>query len=189
MKVKQLVLLIFLSILLSGCRSTAAPARAINNAGMMYAMLYDYDSTPVNGASVYIDGKKRIESDMQGRFILEFKKSGEYSIRIEKPGYETIEDTFTYDPMNVLYFKMANASQLLVQAEEALDQYLYSEAEELVNRSLQLEPTKPEILFFQSIVFYQQGRHREAQVILFDLQSQGVHGEYITEFLNRITEE
>jgi len=183
MKTKMAFFLIVPVLLLLGCKSAANPKRAINDAGMMYAMLYDYENSPISGASIYINGKKLIESDAQGRFILEFKTGGEYTIRAEKSGYETVENIFTYDPMNVLYFKMINAQQLLTQAEEALEQYAHANAEELINRALKLDSGKPEILFLQSIVFYQQGRNAEARAILIDLQSRGLNGDYITDFL------
>ena len=188
MKAKRIFLLIVPILLILGCKSAASPKRAINDAGMMYAMLYDYENSPISGASIYINGKKLIESDAQGRFILEFKTGGEYSIRAEKSGYETVEDVFTYDPMNVLYFRMINAPQLMVKAEAALEQYAYAEAEELVNRALKLESGKPEILFLQSIVFYKQGRKAEARAILLDLHGRFLNGDYITDFLTMVSQ-
>ncbi|MDR0455444.1 MAG: hypothetical protein LBH20_02010 [Treponema sp.] len=184
----KIILVLSLAALLADCRSISVPKRAIQDAGMIYAMVYDYENTPVYGVTVFIDGKKYTESDLQGRFVLEFRKGGKYTIRLEKSGYELIEDTFTYDPMNVFYFKMVNASQLLSQAEEAMEQYAYMEAEELINRMLNLEPNRPDILYFQSIVLYRQGRKAEARVILENLQSGGIDGKYIKEFLDKLSD-
>ena len=183
-KMKKLIFVILLASAFIGCRSVSTPRRAINDSGMMYSMVYDHENSPVYGATVFIDGRKRMESDLQGRFVMELKRGGRYRIKLEKPGYEVIEDTFTYDPMNVLYFKMVNTSQLILQAEEAMDQYAYAEAEALINRALKLEPNRPDVLYFLSIVFYYQGRNAEAITILEDLQSRGIGGEYITNFLN-----
>jgi tetratricopeptide (TPR) repeat protein len=185
---KKIILALSLVVLLIGCRSVSKPKRAIQDSGMMYAMIYDYENTPVYGVAVFIDKKKYTESDLQGRFVLEFKKNGKYTIRLEKSGYELIEDTFTYDPMNVLYFKMVNASQLVSQAEEAMEQYAYKGAEELINRALILEPNRPDVLYFQSIVLYYQGRKAEARVILENLQSRGIDGDYIKDFLNKLSD-
>jgi tetratricopeptide (TPR) repeat protein len=107
---------------------------------------------------------------------------------LEKSGYELLEDTFTYDPMNVLYFKMVNASQLVSQAEEAMEQYAYKGAEELINRALNLEPNRPDILYFQSIVLYYQGRKAEARELLENLQNRGIDGDYIKDFLNKLSD-
>jgi tetratricopeptide (TPR) repeat protein len=186
-RMRKLIPLAFLTLLLIGCRSISIPKRAINDSGMMYAMVYDYDNTPVSGASVCIDRKKYIETDLQGRFILEFNK-GEYAIQVAKQGYEIIEDKFTYDPMKVLYFKMINASQLLSQAENALDQYSYGEAEKLASRALALEPNRPDILYFQSVAYYRQGKMTEAIAILKGLQSREINGDFISEFLKRLTD-
>jgi len=185
---KKIIFMLSLAALLAGCRSISTPKRAIHDSGMMYAMIYDYENTPVYGATVFINKKKYTESDLLGRFVLEFRKGGKYTVRLEKTGYELIEDTFTYDPMNVLYFKMVNASQLVSQAEESLEQYAYIGAEELINRALNLEPNRPDILYFQSIVLYYQGRKTEARVILENLQSKGIDGEYIKALLNKVSD-
>ena len=184
---RKLIIILSMVAALTGCKSASAPKRAINDSGMMYAMVYDYENTPVSGASIFINGKKYIETDLQGRFILEFRKGGEYTIRVEKLNYEVLEDTFSYDPMNVLYFKMINASQLLSQAEEALDQYSYAEAELFIGRALALEPNRPDLLYFQSIVFYRQERNDEARAILESLLYNGMKGDYIIEFLKLLT--
>jgi tetratricopeptide (TPR) repeat protein len=149
-------------------------------------MIYDWENTPVNGVSVFINGQKYVESDIQGRFVLEFKKNGEYAIKLEKSGYEIIENAFTYDPMNVLYFKMANASQLLTEAENALDQRLYEEAETYLERALKLEPFRPDIRYLKSILLYLQNRKDEAKEILDALQGQGISGDSITNFRKKM---
>jgi tetratricopeptide (TPR) repeat protein len=186
-KIRNIFLLFSLSILITGC-ATSTPKRAINDSGMMYGMVYDYDNSPVYGASIFINGRKYIETDLQGRFILKFNKKAEYTIRVVKSSYEIIESVFSYDPMNVLYFRIINASQLLAQAEEAVEQYSYVQAETLLNRAIILEPNRPDILYLLSIVLYFQQRNDEAKAILLKLQSRGINGEHITEFLKILTE-
>lgn len=184
---KNLFLLFALSfIIITGCPST--PKRAINDSGMMYGMVYDYDNSPVYGASIFINGIKYVESDLQGRFILQFTRNTKYNIRIVKSGYEKIESVFSFDPMNVLYFKIINASQLLTQAEEAVEQYNYVQAETLLKRAIALEPNRPDILYLFSIVLYFQQRNDEAKAILLDLNKRGINGEQITEFLKILSE-
>jgi len=185
-KVKNIVALLILAVTIMSCKSVSAPKRAINDSGMMYAMVYDYDNMPVSGASVFINGKLYIETDLQGRFILEFPKKGEYAIIVAKPGYETLEDSFAYDPMNVLYLKMVNSTQLLSQAEEALDQYTYNDAETLIGRALALEPSRPDLLYFQSIVYFYQGRKAQAKDILENLLERGINGNHIVDFIRML---
>jgi tetratricopeptide (TPR) repeat protein len=161
------VFLLGLSILPS-CQS-ARSIKRITEEGFMYAMIYDHDNTQVSGVTVFINGRKIVDSDIQGRFVLENLRVGEYLIRLEKRGYETLEETFYYDPMQVLYFKMINASQLLALAETELDNAVYINAENLLNRALLLEPNRPDIIFLQSIVYYLQARRTEAAEILESL--------------------
>ena len=185
---RKIIAIIFIAALLLGCKTVSAPKRAINDSGMVYAMVYDYENSPVSGAAISIDGKKYIESDLQGRFILEFKQKGEHTIKVEKPNYEVIEEIFTYDPMNVLYFKMINSSQLLTQAEESLDQNAYKDAEAFVGRALALEPNRQDILYLQCVILYFQNRKAEAKIILEGLQNRGINGEHIEGLLKRLSE-
>jgi tetratricopeptide (TPR) repeat protein len=174
----------FLAVI--GSCKTSAPERAYRDSGLMLAMIYDYDNVPVNGAEIFIDDKKIIESDIQGRFVLEFRKPGEYTITVSKKGYEDIVQSFTFDPMDVLYLKMVNASQLLTLAEEALDQYSYPEAEDFLDRALVLEPHRPDILYLKSITLYLQNKYGESREILEYLISTGIHDEYVTGLLGRL---
>jgi tetratricopeptide (TPR) repeat protein len=146
-------------------------------------MIYDWENTPVTAVTVYIDGKKYVESDIQGRFVLEFKEPEEHTIKLTKKGYEDIEQVIQYDPMNVLYFKMVNASQLVSLAENALDEKHYTDAVLYLDRALALEPSRPDIWYLKSITLYLQQKNKEAQEILEYLMSTGIKDAYITDFL------
>jgi hypothetical protein len=173
-------------ILLASCKTVSTPKRAINDSGMMYAMVYDAENTSVNGVSVYVNGKKYVESDIQGRFILELRKNTEYNIQLSKKGYEDILETFAYDPLNVLHFRMINANHLIKLAETALNEYSYVNAEKYLNRALALEPHRIDALYLKSITLYLQQKNGEAKTILEDLQSIGVREAYVTELLAKI---
>ena len=148
-------------ILLISCQS-GKPIKMLSDEGMMYAMIYDYDNMPVSGVAVFINGRKIVDSDIQGRFILTSMKKGEYSVRLTKRGYETLEENFQFDPLQVLYIKMINTAQLVDLAEIALDNADFATAEKYILRALLLEPTRPDILYLKSIVFYLQARNEEA---------------------------
>jgi len=169
--------------LLVSCKGT--PALLINE-GIMYAMIYDFDNTPVSAVAVYIDDKKVADSDIQGRFLMDGMKNGEYSIKLIKRGYETFEDFFYFEPLNVLYFKIINTSQLVALAETALDNGEFSIAESYIDRALVIEPNRPDILFLKSITFYLQARNEEAAEILENLIISGNNEPSIPELLKRI---
>jgi hypothetical protein len=143
---------------------------------MMYGMVYDFDHTPLKGVLVYIDGRKTVETDIHGRFVIEFKKPGDYTVKLSKTGYEDIEQNFAYDPMNILYFNMINAAQLLALAEEALDQGVYAGTETLLDRALLLEPHRPDIQYLRGIVLFLQRRDTEARAALERLARTGFQG-------------
>jgi tetratricopeptide (TPR) repeat protein len=183
---KKLLFCLLLGITLLISCQTGKPIKRLSNEGMIYAMIYDYDNTSVSGAAVYINGKKTADSDIQGRFILDKMKNGRYRIKLIKRGYETLEEFFQYDPMQVLYFKMINASQLAVLAEKSLDNAEFAAAENYINRALLIEPNRPDILFLKSIACYLQARNEEAVEILENLIKAGSNEPSISQLLEKI---
>jgi len=177
---------IFLVITLLISCQTGKPIKRLSDEGMMYAMIYDYENTPVSGVAVYINGKKKVDSDIQGRFILDKMKKGEYRVKLTKKGYETLNELFQYDPMQVLYFKIINAQQLLVLAEDALDNTEYAIADNYLNRALLLEPNRPDALFLKSLAYYLQGKNAEAVVILENMIKSGNNDSSISQLLEKI---
>jgi hypothetical protein len=172
---------------ISSCK-TVEPKRAGTDEGIMYAMIYDYENNPVTGADVFIDGKKYAESDINGRFILELTKPGYYLIRVTKKNYENLEQEFKFDPMNVLYLKMANASQLLVLAENAIDLNDHAEADAMINRALSLEKYRPDALFLKSISLYLQHRYAESEETLRSLINNGYEDDSVLKLLSILEE-
>jgi hypothetical protein len=136
--------------------------------------------------AVFINGKKIVDSDIQGRFVLGSVKKGEHKVKLVKSGYETLEDSFQYQPMDVLYFKMFNTSQLITLAENALDQNDLINAERYLNRALFVEPDRPDILFLNSIQFYLRHDYDEARTILEHLINTGYRDNSVTLLLERL---
>ena len=182
---KKLFGVLFVITLLLSCQ-TGKPIKRLSNEGMMYAMIYDYENVPVSGVAVSINGKKIVDSDIQGRFILDTMKKGEYRVKLAKKGYETLEESFQYDPMQVLYFKVINAQQLIVLAETALDNAEYAVAENYLDRALLLEPSRPDILFLKSIACYFQNKNAEAAAILEKMIVSGNNDPSISQLLEKI---
>jgi tetratricopeptide (TPR) repeat protein len=180
--------LVAVALCQTGCK-TVKPIKRLSNEGFMYAMIYDYDNSPVTGVTVWLNGKKIVDSDIQGRFILEKMKKGEYGVKLTKKGYETLEEVFYYDPLQVLYFKIINASQLLAQAETALDNAEFVNAEKYLDRALLLEPNRPDILFLKSVSYYLQDKSAEAASILENLIKSGSADPSISRLLEKIRNE
>jgi len=181
------IFLFFGVMLLISCQS-GKPIKRLSDDGIMYAMIYDYDNMPVSGVTAFINGKKIVDSDIQGRFVLDKMKKGEYRIKLAKKRYESFEETFYFDPLQVLYFKIINAPQLAALAEAALDNKDFSAAENYIGRALILEPNRPDILFLKSAVFYLQGRNEESAEILENLIMAGNNDPPISLLLESIRE-
>lgn len=173
-------------LLLASCR-TGRPIKRLSSEGFMYAMIYDHDNSPVAGVAVHIDGKKIVDSDIQGRFILEkVTKKDEYRITLTKRGYEPLDEAFTYDPMQVLYFKMINSPQLIALAEAAMDGAEHASAEGYLDRALLIEPGRPDALFLKSISCFLQGRNDDAAAILEGLIRSGSADPSVSRLLEAI---
>jgi len=184
MKNKILVCFLLVLTLFASCKT--GKQIKLTDKGFMYAMIYDFDNTPVSGVTVYINGVKNVDSDIQGRFILDMVKKGEYRIKLVKKGYETLEERFYFDPLQVLYFKIINTSQLVALAETALDRAEFTIAENYINRALLLEPNRSDILFLKSIVYYSQAKYDEAEEILEKLLKSGNNEPSISRLLEII---
>jgi hypothetical protein len=158
---------------------TAGVNRAGMESGIMYAMVYDYGNTPVSGAEVFIDGRRYTESDINGRFFLRINRPGKYAIRVEKAGYEEVNQEFTFDPMTVLYIRLINATQLLELAEGAIDQNNYAYADSLIGRALLIDGSRPDVLFLQSVNLFLWQKYKEARAVLNSLMAGGYEDESV----------
>lgn len=176
---------IALSILAVSCSSVKAkPIHDMD--GIMYGMIYDFDNIAVNGVKVSVDDKKVGESDIQGRFILSSGKGGEHTISLHKEGYEAILQTFNFDPMNVLYFKMINTAQLTSLAESALDIGSYDTAMAYLDRAAVLGNGRSDILFLQAIVFYRKGDYVAADAKILEIEKQGGSDESVAALKEKV---
>ncbi|MCL2480641.1 MAG: carboxypeptidase-like regulatory domain-containing protein [Spirochaetaceae bacterium] len=185
-RVLAFLLIILFAIFALSCNS--AKGRIATGGGIMYAMIYDHDNIPVSGVVVKINGKEIVKSDVHGRFILDFKKNGEYEIELSKKGYETLTQKFEYNPMNVLYFKLITAEQLVALAEEELNKFCYEEAEKYLQRASILEPLRAEIIYLRSINFVLQDKYVEAKRVFRELKEKGYDNKYIELLEEKIEE-
>jgi len=178
MQIRVLYLLIvIIAVSFSSCNSIKG--RVATDEGIMYAMIYDYDNIPVSGVVVKANEKEIVKSDVHGRFILDFKKTGEYKIELSKKGYETLTQNFEYNPMNVLYFKLITAEQLVALAEEEMDKFCYEEAEKYIQRAYLLEPLRADIIYLKSINLVLQKKYIEAKKVFKELKEKGYSSKYI----------
>jgi len=182
---KKVILFLLTVALFSSCQNISTIRRPSDD-GLMFAMIYDFDNNPINTVAVYINERRVAESDIQGRFILANMNRGEYAVRLTKRGYETLEGYFHFDPLQVLYFRMINTSQLLTHAETAMDRGEFPIAENYIKRALAIEPNRPDILFLKSISYFSQQRYQEAITVLHGLIRAGNAENAIIQLLEMI---
>ncbi len=154
----------------------------------MFGMLYDHENNPVKGVSVSIDGNHMGESDVLGRFTLVDLRPGEYTLTLEKAGYERIEDSFVFDPLSMLYYRMITASQLIIEAERALAGFDYPAAREMLDRALQLEPFRYDAVYLQAIAYYCEKNYENAIKMLDRLRELGYTSIYAEKLKHEIVD-
>lgn len=155
----------------------------------MYGMVYDFDNKPVGDAKIYINNNLITKTDIQGRFILNIKKSKDlYSITVKKETYESLSSSFSYDPMNVLYFKLINTNQLLKQAEYYLSINSYESAIKFLQRATNLSPDRNDIKFLECIILYKKENYQAAFKKIKELQYLEPNNEFIKKFSKQLEE-
>jgi tetratricopeptide (TPR) repeat protein len=154
----------------------------------MVIMVYDYENNGLQGVSVYIDEELIGKTDVNGRYLLSLKEGNEYSIRIQKNGYERFDRSFVYDPFYVLYFQTGNAFQLLRLAEKAMDEGSYDEAVDLSDKSIDLDEQRIDALFLKAAAEYRRGRIKEAFVIVDGMISSGKDNDFLREFYEMLSD-
>jgi hypothetical protein len=165
-------LLLVSSVIFISCK-TVQVKETHDAGGLMYGMIYDHNNVTVKDVELCVNGKIVGSSDIQGRFVLKAKKAGLHDIELRKAGYETIQQSFRFDSMNVLYFRMINASQLIVLAEEALDAGSHDKARQYLARAIALDPLRPDALFLSAVVCHGMGDYSGASRSIRELRRSG----------------
>ncbi|UTC66269.1 MULTISPECIES: hypothetical protein [unclassified Treponema] len=191
-KYRPLFCLFLLTLVLaSGCSSVWSK-KYKDDAGVMYGMIYDENEEGVSGVSVKVNGRLKAVSDGQGRFILKFlyadiQDKKEQKIEFEKEGYEKLEEVFYYEPMSLLHIKMESGEEIIKKAETALDEKDYLRAEELLERSINIEDLRDGSLFLKAVIRYKEGKKKEAGELLEKIKEKD--DKSVKEFLRKLKSE
>lgn len=176
--------IVFLFLLIS-CSSVKG-AKRVSGEAVMYGMVYNNENTPVSNAEVIVDGKSVAITDVQGRFILFSKQRKEFTIALVKPGYETIEGNFRFEPSDVIHMVMINADQLVKLAEFAMDEGRYREVIAFCDRALALNLERIDAYYIKALCWIRLREYDCARHILRDLQKQFGEREYIRRVLEEL---
>lgn len=181
---KKSLLLTFASLLFISCASVKTEKTAFNG------MIYDGNNEPVAGVQISIDDKQKTVSDMYGRFYIEnLSISNEYKLTASKKDYETITLSFEFQNITeVAYLTMYSATQLLDEAEKALQENNIENAQSFLTRAETCSGKTLSSQYFQAIIYYKKSNFSEAIKILNELTVYGDNNPYIYLFLADIYE-
>jgi tetratricopeptide (TPR) repeat protein len=134
-------------------------------------MIYDEENRPVNNAQVYVDGHYRASSDIHGHFNIQgLKNKKNYTIEINKPGYEHLKTAITYTgPTYILYLRLISADQLLAKAEELLRKKDLIEVKSFLQRASDAGGSHVSIQYLRAILEFYNEQYQNALDILKEL--------------------
>jgi hypothetical protein len=151
-------------------------ACATNTSGLereqnLYGMVYDREHKPLHNVAVYIDGVHRASSDINGRFVLSgLDIGGAYTITVSKERYETMETHFVFGgSAQVLYLNLISGGQLLAEAEKAIEERRWMEAEAFLLRAEGAEAETVFISFLRAALAYRRGQNETALQVLMGM--------------------
>jgi predicted Zn-dependent protease len=137
----------------------------------LYGMIYDRDNRPVTNAAVYVNGKYQVSSDINGHFTIpDMKPKLSYSVSVEKQNYKTITLTISYmDPSYILYIHMPSGDQLLSEAESAIKEKNWQQAESLLEEAGKAGVDEVSLEFLRAVLAYSREQYDDALEILLEL--------------------
>ena len=131
------ILTALFSLCLLSCAST--PEKKTDS---MYVMVYDYGSSELMNASVFMDGKEIGKTDIYGRLMYPCDKEKEATICVKKNGFASVETKAAIKPGTVLYFKTGSGSYYAERAEKFLDENDLPGALKMIEKALRIEERK-----------------------------------------------
>jgi len=150
-------------ILLSfSCRSTVVEDFSSFKEAPLMGMVYSSRSIPCVGAVLQVD-EKVYTADINGRFVIPNLKRGKHQIEVSKEGYEPEIISLDFsDRRQILYVRLISNESLLDWAEESLDELRWSESEDLIMRSLAIEPDNTRALTLLGALYYRMERFEDS---------------------------
>ena len=145
--------ILFLTLFVSGC---VTPERRNTEfeAAPLFGMLYDYQGQPCSAAIIIIDNEIEVQTDINGRFVIQNLSNGRHTLYMVKEGYERLSVDFTFADRNqVLYLNAVSFEQLLEQIEQALEEKNYSQAQSHLQRADSIKRNHPISMYLKAIYF------------------------------------
>lgn len=168
------------------CSCATKPATVDESLEMppINGMIYDYDNVPVSAAVIRVNAEKKAVSDINGRFFLSGLEPSNFSISVEREGYEAKSVSLEYsNPNQILYIKIFSAEQLLSLAEKALEKRDWATTEMYLRRAGKIRPDDVSVRFIQAVLAFRKDDPRKSQEALESLIADGVNDPFVHLFL------
>ena len=170
---------IFLLAFLSCATDTRKTPYDFSQATLI-GMVYDRENKPCAGASVFIDDIEKASTDINGRFAVFALPRGSHVIRVKKQGCEEAEVTFEFlNRSQVVYLRVYSFHQLLDEAETAIAERSWVEAENLIGRANSVRRDDPVGLYLEAVLYKEQKKFHEAVEKLERIIDLGCYEPYV----------
>jgi tetratricopeptide (TPR) repeat protein len=150
----------------------------------LYGMIYDRDNKPVNNVMIYLEDRFAALSDIHGHFSIPNIKNGkDYRITAKKEHYEEESIAFHYAAMeDVLYISMYHRDQLVEEAEKALKEKNWHNAEIYLSRAEKTNAGSASA-YLRGIMAFQKEDYEQALSVLTGLAEQEKTAPYLHLFI------
>jgi len=151
---KRLHVLFILILFALSCKTAEFGFRVFDVNGM----IYDFSNRPVANCEISLGGRRFMStSDINGRFTIPRVPLGNYTLTVNKDGYERYSEDFPImQKGQIIYVRLPSQNQLLDMVDEALTANNFLLAEEMAERAYLIDPNNVEMLFYFAAVKYKQ---------------------------------
>lgn len=159
-------------LVLAGCES--APISSEFMVAPLEGKIFDYDNTPCAEVQISIDNGGGVQTDINGRFVVQMLGKGKHTIKATKEGYEDYTESFSFLNRNqVMWIRMISLNQIEKKIEDAFEDRKWEDVESLIDRALKIKKDDPVVMYMQALYFNQNGWFEQAMEILKKITENG----------------
>jgi len=189
------VISIVLALVFVSCASQNVTDPNVFVRAPLFGMIYDEENQPCPGVRLTVDGKEgaaagtEATSDIRGRFVIPDLTRGAHMVSAKKEGFEEVSvRTLFLNKTDVLFLHMVSFGQLLTNAEKALEERKWGQADEFLARAGKLDSGDSVLLYLKAVKAYKTGKSVEAVGFLNNVLDKGVKEPAVYLFLADIYE-
>jgi tetratricopeptide (TPR) repeat protein len=157
---------------MAGC--TSAPISSDFSLAPLDGKVFDFDNTPCADVLVTVDDGVAVRSDINGRIWIAALDKGKHVIRATKENYEEYVETFTFLNRNqVIWIRIMSLNQLEKKIDKSFEDKKWDDVGALIDRALKVKNDAPVILYYQALLYKQNGWFEQAMAVLEKITTNG----------------